>query len=423
MIANDPEPQSGSGGSSSIKLLDITEFFSPLGGGVRTYLRSKARWLSEHTAIEHTIVLPSDRNTTEKWYESRVYYVAGAPVPASPGYYFLTALAEIRTVFERERPDVVEIGSPFLAPWVVRRAARAAKPAFVGYYHCDVPSVYVSYGLRRFPAPFQHLARTMLRRYLAMVYGQMQHMVAATPSADAALRSLGLKAVSTIPLGVDTELFCPERRDPTWRSEVGASATDPVALYVGRFAGEKALDVVVEALPDLVAATGLKLVLIGEGHMRESLRQLSRELMGHLILLPYETDRDKLARAYASSDLYIAPFPYETFGLSAVEAMACGTPVVGADSGGLKDLLEDSRYGRLFKPGDAGSLEEAVVSVLKEDPNDLGVRTRKAVEERYSWDRTFGAMVDLYERLASGRRKTKGTEDFATVLGSLPRRE
>jgi alpha-1,6-mannosyltransferase len=248
----------------------------------------------------------------------------------------------------------------------------------------------------------------MLKRYLATVYGQMQQVVAATASAAAALRSLGINDVSTIPLGVDTELFCPSCRDLAWRTEVGASETDFVALYVGRFAGEKGLNVVVNALPDMVAATGLKLVLIGEGHMRDRLRQLSHELTGHLILLPYETDRSELARAYASADLYIAPFPYETFGLSAVEAMACGTPVVGADSGGLKDLLEDSRCGRLFRAGDAASLEEAVVGLLKEDPNDLGVRARQLVEERYSWDRTFGAMVDLYVRLASDRQQTTG---------------
>jgi alpha-1,6-mannosyltransferase len=391
--------------SKPIKLLDITEFFSPLGGGVKTYLRTKARWLSDRTAIEHIVVLPSDENAAERWNASRVYYVAGAQVPASPGYHFLTAAGALRTIFERERPDIVEIGSPFLAPWITHRTARELDPVLVGYYHCDVPSVYVSYGLRKLPVPVRRLATTLLRRYLAAAYRRFQHTIAATPSAAAALNSLGIQSVSTIPLGVDTQLFTPTRRDPAWKTELGVDTADSVALYVGRFAGEKGLDVVLSALPCLIAETGLTLVLIGDGHMRERLSCMSAELEGHLILLPYETDRANLARAYASADLYVAPFPYETFGLAAAEALACGTPVVGANSGGLRDLLTDSGCGQLFEPGQADDLARAVVGVLKEDLEHFGRRARELVEERYSWDQTFGAMVDLYEKL-TGRGKT-----------------
>jgi alpha-1,6-mannosyltransferase len=390
-----------------LKLLDITEFFSPYGGGVRTYLKSKAQWLSDRTDIEHAIVLPSDRNSTELWHASRVCYVEGAPVPASPGYHFLTASGAIQAIFERERPDVVEVGSPFLAPWISRRASRSAKPVFVGYYHCDVPSVYVSFGLRRFPTAIGRLAEAILRRYLAITYGKMHHMVAATASAESALRSLGLSAISNIPLGVDTSLFNPSRQDPKWKSELGIDDKEPVALYVGRFAAEKGLDVVLRALPQLVAESKLKLVLIGEGHLRDRLSSLSDELEGSLKVLRYESDRRELARAYASADIYIAPFPYETFGLSAVEAMACGTPVVGADSGGLIDLLRDSDCGRLFTPGDVDDLTRQVLGMLEQGPSELGKRARESVEGRYSWDQTFGTMMKLYTDLARERRIMK----------------
>lgn len=388
-----------------LKLLDVTEFFSPYGGGVRTYLRSKAEWLSGRSDVEHAIVLPLDRNSTELWHASRVYYVEGAPVPASPGYHFLTAAGAIQAIFERERPDVVEVGSPFLAPWISRRAGRSADPVFTGYYHCDVPSVYVSFGLRKFPKAIRQGAETALRRYLTTAYSKMHHMVAATASAEAALRSLGLEAISTIPLGVDTRLFHPSRQEVSWKAELGINDKEPVALYVGRFAAEKGLDVILAALPLLVAESELKLVLIGEGHLRDRLNRLSGEFEGRLKVLSYENDRSRLARAYASSDIYIAPFPYETFGLSAVEAMACGTPVVGADSGGMIDLLRDSDCGRLFKPGDADDLTRQVLGMLEQDPGELGKRAREEVEGRYSWDQTFGTMMELYARLDRNRRR------------------
>ena len=391
-------------GPHPIKLLDITEFYSPSGGGVRTYLQSKARWLSGQEGWEHTIVLPSHRNATEQWYSSRVHFVEGPQAPASPGYHLLTAAGSVRAILERERPDVVEIGSPFLAQWVTRRAARLADPVLVGYYHCDVPSVYVKFGLRTFPVGLQRLADATLRQYLTTIYRKMHHMVAATPSAAAALQSLGIEDVTTIPLGVDTELFHPSRRDLDWRADVGAEPTDTVALYVGRFAAEKGLDVLLAASPGLARSHGLKVVLIGEGHLRDRLLSIARESGGKLTVKPYETDRQELARAYASADVYIAPFPYETFGLSAAEAMACGTPVVGADSGGLKDLLGSSRCGRLFSPGDPESLTLQVLSMLEDGTNELSKRARKLVEERYSWDRTFGMMMALYEQLARRKR-------------------
>jgi len=215
---------------------------------------------------------------------------------------------------------------------------------------------------------------------------------------------MGVHNVSTIPLGIDTEMFNPRRRDPGWKVEVGAHGPGLVALYVGRFAGEKGLDVLIEALPHLEKSAMMKLVVIGEGHMREQLGQISREWPGRLTLLPFERDPNRLARAYASADLYIAPFPYETFGLAAVEAMASGTPVLGADSGGLRDLLLDAECGRLFKPGDADDLAQKATEISGEDLQTMGAEARALVEQRYSWDQTFGEMVSLYRSLL-GRRE------------------
>ena len=393
------------GDPNRLKLLDITEFYSPSGGGVRTYLSAKANRLAGNSDIEHVIVLPSDRDAVERWNSSKIYHVKGAPVPANPGYHFLTAAGTLRSIFERERPDVVEIGSPFLAPWITRWAARGRSPKLVGYYHCDVRSVYVAFGLRNAPAAIRRIADAILTRYLKNVYGGFDHTIAATPTAAFALRTLGIHSVSTIPLGVDTDLFRPDRRDESWKAEVGANAADLVALYVGRLAAEKGLDVLLEALPRLAALAKLKLVVIGEGHMRERLERVSRDSPDRLVLLQYERDAERLARAYAGADLYIAPFPYETFGLAAAEALASGTPVVGADSGGLRDLLRDTGCGRLFKPGDAADLVRSVLDLLHEDLDCLGKRARELVEKRYSWNRTFGEMIALYRRLA-GRQAT-----------------
>ena len=381
-----------------MRILDITEFYSPLGGGVKTYLTAKAEWLAQQPDVSHTIVLPGEQDQETTLARSRVVLLGGPRVPASPGYHFLTAGWRIREILAEVQPDVVEIGSPFLAAFWARRAARTlpSPPALVGFYHCDARRVYVDYGLRALPGVLRDAAGLGLERYLRGLYRSFAATIAATPSAQGALERLGVERVHLIPLGVDLETFRPERRDPAWRGAVGARDGQPVAVYAGRFATEKRLDVVLAGLPELHRTTGVKLVLIGEGHLRPRFEAFQQAHPEMLAVLPYQRDRAGLARALASADLYVAPFPIETFGLAAVEAMACGLPVVGVDSGAIADLLDGADWGRRYRDGDAGDFARAARELLASDPDMLRGAARAAAEARYDWHRTCSAVLDLY---------------------------
>ncbi|HLB38634.1 MAG TPA: glycosyltransferase, partial [Gemmatimonadales bacterium] len=122
-----------------------------------------------------------------------------------------------------------------------------------------------------------------------------------------------------------------------------------------------------------------------------------------LAVLPYERDRAGLARALASADLYVAPFPMETFGLAAVEAMACGLPVVGVNSGAMADLLTGACWARLSRPGNATDFARAVQDLLSQNLEALRADARKTAE-RYAWHRTFGDLFRAYHSLNSVSR-------------------
>ena len=370
-----------------MKLLDVTEFYSPTGGGVRTYLTEKCRWLATRSRAEweHVVVVAGPRDAEMRWAQSHVYALSGPAVPASPGYHFLVAARKLAAIVRRERPDVIEVGSPYLAPWLARRAARDSGARLVAYVH-ENPRLYA----RR--------AAGLVTRYLRAAHRGFHLAVAAS---EANLSGLGVPRTAVIPLGVDTELFHPARRDPAWKGEVGAAAGQAVALYVGRLSAEKGLDVVLAALPEIHAVTGARLVLIGEGHLRRRLERAARAQPGMLAVLPFEPDRARLARAYASADLFLAPCPYETFGLAALEAMASGLPVVGVDSAGIGRLLTDADWGRLYRVGDARECSRAVREFLALDLPALGRRARTVVEERYGWGRTFGELFALYADLVA----------------------
>ena len=379
-----------------MKLLDVTEFYSPQGGGVRTYLAEKARWLAPRHEIQHVIVVPSNKTAVAQWERSRVYLVRGPAVPASPGYHFLVAARTLGEIVAREQPDVIEVGSPYFAPWLARRAARGTRARLVAFVH-ENPRLYAARGAG------------LVTRYLRAAHRGFDLAVAAS---EDNLAGLGVPRTAVVPLGVDTALFQPARRDPVWKKEIGAAPGQPVALYVGRLSAEKGLDVVLEALPDLHAATNARLVLIGEGHLRRRLERAARDQPAQLRVLPFEGDRARLARAYASADLFVAPCPYETFGLAALEAMASGLPVVGVGAAGIGRLLARADWGRTYRAGDAGDCARAMRELLRLDLPAGGRRARALVMERYGWDRTFSELLALYEGLVSRDR----TESLPLVV-------
>jgi len=383
-----------------VKLLDVTEFYSPQGGGVRTYLAEKARWLASRHDVQHVIVVPSNRTAVDQWERSRAYLVRGPAVPASPGYHFLVAARSVADIVRREQPDVIEVGSPYFAPWLARRAARGTRARLVAFVH-ENPRLYAG------------RAAGLVARYLRAAHSGFDLAVAA--GADN-LVGLGVPRTAVVPLGVDTALFHPARRDPAWKQEIGAAAEQPVALYVGRLSAEKGLNLVLDALPALYAVTRVRLVLIGEGHLRRRLERAARRRPEMLTVLPFEPDRARLARAYASADLFVAPCPYETFGLAALEAMASGLPVVGVGAAGIGRLLGHADWGRTYRVGDAGDCARALRELLALDLRAAGRRARAVAVERYGWDRTFADLLALYEKLVSGGRDVVG----AAQAGARP---
>jgi len=384
-----------------VKLLDVTEFYSPQGGGVRTYLAEKARWLAPRHDVQHVIVVPSNRTAVDQWERSRAYLVRGPAVPASPGYHFLVAARSVADIVRREQPDVIEVGSPYFAPWLARRAARGTRARLVAFVH-ENPRLYAG------------RAAGLVARYLRAAHSGFDLAVAA--GADN-LVGLGVPRTAVVPLGVDTALFHPARRDPGWKPEIGAAAEQSVALYVGRLSAEKGLNLVLDALPALHAVTRVRLVLIGEGHLRRRLERAARRRPAMLTVLPFEPDRARLARAYASADLFVAPCPYETFGLAALEAMASGLPVVGVGAAGIGRLLERADWGRTYRVGDAGDCARALRELLALDLRAAGRRARAVAVERYGWDRTFSDLLALYEELVSGGRVVVGAAQAAARPG------
>jgi alpha-1,6-mannosyltransferase len=213
------------------------------------------------------------------------------------------------------------------------------------------------------------------------------------------LQKAGIPNVVHIPLGVDLEHFTPERRAnaAATRAAWKLPADGPLVTFIGRFAHEKELDVLMDAWPEIQRRTGASLVMAGEGPEGPALR--ARNKGSQVFWLPFIADRARLADLQAASSVYMATSPHETFGLSPLEAMACGTPVLAADGGGVREHVLNSGAGRIFTPGDAADLAEQAVGLLNDDLAGHGERARAFASREHSWESVFDRVFALYERL------------------------
>jgi glycosyltransferase involved in cell wall biosynthesis len=196
-------------------------------------------------------------------------------------------------------------------------------------------------------------------------------------------------------LGVDLDRFHPARRDAAAQTRIRYGLPGGLlAMYVGRIAGEKDLDVLLRGWQQVEQRTGARLVIVGDGPAR---RTLGASPGGdRVIWLPFERDRDSLADLYAAVDLYVAPGPAETFGLAALEALASGCPVLSVDQGGVAETVRRSGAGMLYRSGDFAHMAEVAERLLEADSGALRVMARHYAETHHSWTTVFERLFSVY---------------------------
>ncbi len=195
--------------------------------------------------------------------------------------------------------------------------------------------------------------------------------------------------------GVDLGRFHPGRRAAAAETRRRHGLPEgPLAIYVGRLAAEKEVDLLLTAWREVERRTGARLVLVGDGPARRRLHRLAGS--ERLYWLPFEQDRDRLADLLAAVDLAVAPCSIETFGLSALEALASGTPLLSADRGGVAETVTRSGAGALFPSGDAGALADQAERLFRGDLAGLGAAGRRHAEAHHGWDAVLNRIFHVY---------------------------
>jgi alpha-1,6-mannosyltransferase len=378
---------------AQLGVLDISEFFGETTGGVRTYLLEKARYVQRQPQLRQVLVVPGAADEILEGGGVRCYRLRGAAIPTQKPYRFMLATESTSRIVVHERPDLIEVGSAWCAPWLIRLATRRLAVPTVWFYHSNFPRIIA-------PRPqsagwLRRQASSAAWRYVRRLGRLVHTTIAPSETVVRELREAGLERVVCVPLGVDLDRFNPGRRGNAGetRRRFGLPGGQ-LAMYVGRIAGEKDLDVLLRGWPQVAQRTGARLVIVGDGPARQTLRASPGG--DQAIWLPFQRDRDLLADLYAAVDLYVAPGPAETFGLAALEALASGNPVLSVNQGGVAETVTRSGAGMLYRSGDSADLADQAVHLLGRDLADLGVRARQYAESHHSWTTVFDRLFSVY---------------------------
>jgi len=389
-----------------MKICDLTQFYSPVSGGVKRYLQEKAAYLHDHTTEDrHILIIPGPRDEMREEGRARTYTLKSPLVSRTSRYRALLRLEAVERILEREMPDVIESGDPYQVAWKAVASGEALGIPVIGFYHSHFPEAYFRSVGKFFGRTATEFVMDLSRRYVRNLYNRFARTLVPSPALGALLRDWGVENVENIDLGVNTAIFKPEPDDSVaTREELGIPPGRVLLLYVGRLAAEKNTRVLFGAFELLCRQrpNRFHLITIGDGNQRGHLQEL-QSATGAVTWLPYCGDMAQLARYYRAADLFVHPGVQETFGLVALESQACGTPVVGIAGSYMDRIIFNSQQDWAHE-NSAPALAHAIQEASAANLSSTGKATSNTVRSLYSWTTVFDRLFAIYREVVKDYR-------------------
>jgi alpha-1,6-mannosyltransferase len=408
------------------KTLHLTNAYHAESGGIKTFYRALLD-AANHLGHSMRLVVPSRKTEIEEIGEHcRIYHVAAPPSPffdsryrlLLPHRYLLGLKDEVQRIIVEEQPDLIEVCDKYCLNWLgglirKNRIKGLTRPVLVGF-SCERmdDSVRAYFALGK-------IGRQLAKLYLSYCYLPMLdcHIANSIYTAEELYQSTVAKHKRQIlihPMGVDYEYFSEAQQKKEVREKLihqaGADEQTRLLLYVGRLAQEKNLDLLVEMMKCLPA--GYKLLIAGEGPLSSYLKQEMTMRAGERAhFLGHIGSRAALADLYANCDAFVHPNPREPFGITPLEAMAAGLPLIAPDRGGVLSYANETNAWLAEPSG------EAFAAGVKAAFDDGQMREEKIANARSTacslrWTNVTTALIGLYQQLYEQFREKPATEEL-----------
>jgi alpha-1,6-mannosyltransferase len=386
-----------------VKIADISEFYSPTGGGVRNYVDQKFKAAARH---HHTltVIAPGKKNGIERREGGKLVWVETPQLPFDRNYRMFWRAKEVWRLLDEEAPDLVEGSSPWRGGWIVARwQSSAAKMLFM---HADPVAVYPQTLLSGLLSP-RRIDKLFgwYWSYLRRLSASFDGCVVAGLWLAARFAQHGLRNLHVVPFGVETKWFGSGLRDLALRKTMleacGLGPDAALLVNVGRHHPEKRVGMAIDAVTEAQQSRPVGLYVIGDGFIHASVQAKAAQA-SHVHIAGWLDDRAALARMIASADALLHCSSAETFGFAVAEALCCGTPVIVPDAGGAGELAAMD-YAETYPPGDANLAAEAVLRLLQRDRAALSSAALDAGQRRIGdieshFDKLFAVYAQIVQR-------------------------
>jgi alpha-1,6-mannosyltransferase len=369
-----------------------------------------------------TVVAPGREHSVSQHSGMQLIRYPAPPMPYDPTYRVPWRIDLMRRLVAEERPDIVQISSPF-APAVAARGL-GADVLRVYFHHSDPIGCYVRPVLERaLPARLadciEHAAWGWHRRISQFC----DATVVAGHWLETELSKRGCERVRTVPFGITRSDLGSQCRNPELRARfLGPVSDDPRALLVliaGRLAADKRQALLVDALHVLRRSRPVALVVLGDGPERAALQLRARGL-DHVTFLPFTYDRAEYAGVLASVDLLLHGSLGETYGFVVAETLASGTPIVVPAAGGAGALAHPT-YSETYAASDgADGVARAVQRLLGRPQDELRQAALLAAATFPSSEQHFADLFALYGRLLAKRARDRCGDAATLNAHSVP---
>ena len=370
-----------------MKIAFFTETFLPKVDGIVTRLTKTIDNLVQN-GDEIMVFCPEGCPTEYKG--AKIIGVAAMPLPLYPELKLGLPGPAVSDALENFKPDLIHVVNPAVLGLGGIWLAKSNNIPLIASYHTHLPKYLEHYGMG--------MLEPLLWELLKAAHNQALLNLCTSTAMVEELESKGIKRTALWQRGVDTETFKPEFRSQKMRNKLLGKYPDKNSLliYVGRLSAEKQIErikPVLEEIPDACLA------LVGDGPYRNQLEKIFENTQTNFIGY---LSGEELASAYASGDIFLFPSSTETLGLVLLEAMAAGCPVIGANKGGIPDIINDGVNGCLYDPDgvDQGksSLIEATKKILNNNTKKENMRIEARNEsEKWNWSQATLQLKKYYE--------------------------
>ncbi|MGI0141588.1 MAG: glycosyltransferase [Candidatus Micrarchaeales archaeon] len=349
-------------------------------------------------------IFTSGDNASKRKYSSKsVFITSGIKFKPYPQYKI--ALFPYKSIMNLKelQVDIVHAQTPFTMGLAAMTIAKLDKYPLVGSFHTMINNKAIIESYYPKNKMLKEFTSKYLWKYTKFFYKRCDATIVPATTIGNMLARGGVQNLHVVPNSVDTKRFNPNNDGAMIRKRLRIKDRDNIVLYVGRASREKRIEILLKAAKHIAKKrSDVRFVIAGTGPALDYYKNMANRLglLGTVRFVGF-VEQEMLAQMYAACDVFCIPSTFETQGIVALEAMATGKPVVGADYLALKELIKNGSNGEKFKPGDYLSCANKIERVL----NNSQQYKQRAVETAKSFaiDRATDKLLEVYRLILENK--------------------